>query len=387
MNNAQLNILLLALGFIQGIFLLVLLFKKRKKLAGYSLLAAYLFVIIAQISLKIASKIWLMENMRPVYSLSYHLPLLYGPLAWLFVRRATENYSLRKLDLLHGLPFLSVLACFVFGNPDWQIPTFLWPLFDTKWAMILQLASLFAYHGLAFYTLKRYATDNPSYTASLSKSRASWLRQFIVSSWLICSIISVTICLMYYRYPHWQNVRFGFIALTIFVYWISYKAWSQPELFDVIRGNAIYADKTIPALTIHRQTKKYSNSGLRESDMQSIMIALENKLEHEKCFLDPLLTIDGLAASLSCTRHHLSQAFNEKLGRSFSECISHYRVEEAKFLLADPLKAHYKIASIAYDSGFNSLSAFNEVFKKITGSTPSQFRKEGLEKTLQKQRV
>ncbi len=41
----------------------------------------------------------------------------------------------------------------------------------------------------------------------------------------------------------------------------------------------------------------------------------------------------------------------------------------------------YKIASIAYDAGFNSLSTFNEVFKKLTGKTPSDYRKEMLKNT------
>jgi len=56
--------------------------------------------------------------------------------------------------------------------------------------------------------------------------------------------------------------------------------------------------------------------------------------------------------------------------------VNHYRVEEAKQLLLEPAKEDHKIASIAYDAGFNSLSTFNDVFKKITGTTPSQFRKE-----------
>jgi len=67
---------------------------------------------------------------------------------------------------------------------------------------------------------------------------------------------------------------------------------------------------------------------------------------------------------------------NESFRRSFYDYVNQYRVDEARQLLLDPAKADHKIASIAYDSGFNSLSTFNDVFKKMAGVTPSQFKKD-----------
>jgi len=210
----------------------------------------------------------------------------------------------------------------------------------------------------------------------------------VVSSFVVCSAIAVIICFMYYNFPRVQNIRFGFTALTIFIYWISYKAWSHPELFSVIRGYSNESpDRSIaPKLTVHLSAKKYSNSGLGENDMQRIVTALENKMQLDKSYLDTELTIDALAGSIACTKHHLSQAINERLNKSFYDFINQYRVEEAIHLLSDPAKDNHKIASIAYDAGFNSISTFNDVFKKITGNTPSQYRKQREEK-LRRQRV
>jgi len=78
---------------------------------------------------------------------------------------------------------------------------------------------------------------------------------------------------------------------------------------------------------------------------------------------------------------------NDELGLSFYDCINQYRIEEAKNLLNDPDRSSYKISSLAYDAGFNSISTFNEVFKKSTGLTPSQFRKQQEEDLLRKQRL
>ena len=123
-----------------------------------------------------------------------------------------------------------------------------------------------------------------------------------------------------------------------------------------------------------------------ENEIERFITGLDKKMNTDKPYLNADLTIDSLAESIDCTRHHLSQVINEQLGKSFYDYINQYRVEEAKQLLADPSRDNHKIASIAFDAGFNSISTFNDVFKKLAGSTPSQFRKQREEK-LQRQRV
>jgi AraC-like DNA-binding protein len=102
---------------------------------------------------------------------------------------------------------------------------------------------------------------------------------------------------------------------------------------------------------------------------------VESLISLEQIHLDPALTIDILAERTACTRHSLSQVLNECKKLSFYDYINSHRVATARSLLADESKNSQKIASIAYDAGFNYLSTFNEVFKKITGCTPSQFRR------------
>jgi AraC-like DNA-binding protein len=50
-------------------------------------------------------------------------------------------------------------------------------------------------------------------------------------------------------------------------------------------------------------------------------------------------------------------------------------VEEMKKLLADPQKQARTILSLAFDAGFNSKPAFNTIFKRFTGLTPTQYKK------------
>jgi AraC-like DNA-binding protein len=377
MSALQVNILLLSLGAIQGVLVFILLLKKRRSLPGFGFLAAYLGVMLLQVTLKIADKGWLMQNINPLYQFSYQLPFLYGPLLYLFVVRFTRSRPLRIKDIFHFLPGAIVIGIFILARPNQYLPGLFTIFFDYSFTTPLQVLSIVVYHLLALFLLKKYAKP------------VKWLKQFTMMSMVVCSIVAIVICLMYFNNPQWYNVRFGFLALTFFIYWISYMALSRPELFAVIRGNSFNGNRPVPApwLTVHLPAKKYINSGLDATEMDRIVAGLESVMKQSKPYLDPQLTIDQLAQTLGCSRHHLSQAINDQLNQSFYDYINQYRVAEAKALLTDPAKTALKIAAIAYDSGFNSISTFNDVFKKIAGLTPSQFRKQAEDQRMNRQRV
>jgi AraC-like DNA-binding protein len=74
--------------------------------------------------------------------------------------------------------------------------------------------------------------------------------------------------------------------------------------------------------------------------------------------------------------YQVSQAINEGLKKTFYDLVNGSRVEEAKRLLLDPKNKNIKIMAVAFDSGFNSKTTFNTVFKKFTGLTPTDFKEQ-----------
>ncbi len=145
----QLNIWLLLFGSLQGLLLFFVLVKKRTYRQGYSFLIPYLLVMLAQILFKILDKQWLLNGSPETYFLSYKFPFLYGPLAWLFVRRLVQGQKFSLFNLLHFVPFLYSVVVINIRHEPGVFSWLYWPM-ESLPALLLQTASLVYYHVLSF---------------------------------------------------------------------------------------------------------------------------------------------------------------------------------------------------------------------------------------------
>jgi len=120
---------------------------------------------------------------------------------------------------------------------------------------------------------------------------------------------------------------------------------------------------------------KYEKSPLTLQTKNEILFKLEKIMTQEKLFLNSSLNLGEVATKLSVMPRYLSQVINELKDQNFYDFVNTYRIEEAKKILSDPANNNEKILSVLYECGFNSKSVFNTVFKKNTGVTPSEFRR------------
>ncbi len=96
-------------------------------------------------------------------------------------------------------------------------------------------------------------------------------------------------------------------------------------------------------------------------------------------YLEANLTIASLADTLEMPEHRLRRLINKHMGyRNFSDFLNHYRIEEAKRILADTNARNKQILVIAMDVGYGSLGPFNRAFKERTGQTPTEYKKDAL---------
>jgi Transcriptional regulator containing an amidase domain and an AraC-type DNA-binding HTH domain len=87
------------------------------------------------------------------------------------------------------------------------------------------------------------------------------------------------------------------------------------------------------------------------------------------------LSLSKVAKAVNISANHLSEKFKQVTGVKFVDYIAQIRFEKARDLL---LNSTLRISEIAFAVGFQSLSQFNRVFKKIARKSPSLYRDKAL---------
>ena len=157
-----------------------------------------------------------------------------------------------------------------------------------------------------------------------------------------------------------------FLSLSVFVILIGYFGFKQ---------NVIFSTEVIVVLENSNNAQvKYSGTKLTNSEAKQYVEKLNNYMKGSKSYLNPNLTLPQLAEELSMSPHILSQVINDQFKLNFFDFVNQYRVQEFKEIVFKPKYENFSLLGIAFECGFNSKSAFNRIFKKTTGLTPSQFK-------------
>jgi AraC-like DNA-binding protein/ligand-binding sensor protein len=85
---------------------------------------------------------------------------------------------------------------------------------------------------------------------------------------------------------------------------------------------------------------------------------------------DPI-SLDEIARAMHVSTFYFCKMFKKATGLTFTDYLGRVRVEKAKNLLLNP---HLRVSEIAYTVGFQSLTHFNRVFRKVAGEAPTDFR-------------
>jgi AraC-like DNA-binding protein len=109
-----------------------------------------------------------------------------------------------------------------------------------------------------------------------------------------------------------------------------------------------------------------------ESEKKEILELIDKIFSEKKIYKDPNLKLELFAKKIHVSARKLSIVINEITENSFSYLLNHYRIEEAKKLLESSSDA-ISIEKIYLNTGFNSRSTFNRVFKSFTGVTPKEY--------------
>jgi AraC-like DNA-binding protein len=107
------------------------------------------------------------------------------------------------------------------------------------------------------------------------------------------------------------------------------------------------------------------------TDHNAQRVKLEQWIEAEKPYLNPNFQLMDLREVLPMNRTYLSKFINDEYGCSFFQFVNHYRVVEAKKLMASA--PEMKIGDIATNTGFSSPTVFSRTFARETGMSPREW--------------
>lgn len=372
------------LGAAQGFLLTFFLLSKKENHLPNRLFALTIFVYSIDIMYAFVTVKKLYLIYPQLIGLAGPPPFIYSPAIYLYTVYVSRNYkTFRRKDLLHFLPvsilILSGVYFILYGdtaskielmNPD--VP---------KSFFVVFMRTIIPFYGITYtiFSLKEvmsYHSRLKDNYSNIEKLKLDWLIYLlvgIITVWTLELIQIILIEVLNKKENFFYNYIYLFIS--IFMYFVAFKSLKQPEIFLQHENEKPDEIKEITAYNEEEKSTGYKKSGLSDEKANSILEELLAIMEKNKPYITPNLNLNELASLINVTPHNLSEVINTKLNQTFYDFISYYRIEEVKRLMHEDKAEAYSILSIAFDAGFNSKSTFNNIFKKVTGITPSEYRK------------
>lgn len=371
----------LAIGSFQGIVLFLLLFFDSRmslasKILGLCCLVLGLFFIVPFITSGLVP-----TGLYPMAVWLFFLPVLMGPLVYLYCRKVVFDEPFKSTDWLHFLPLpacylLNMDALFIYHEEFrlWiiggQAPTLRVWLSE----YILFIVA-FIYTVAAAFVIRNYhqrALDNLS---NFNPAVFKWLSLLIAASivvWVGKAIMSFT------DFNVAEMIVISDALIVVMIYLIALAQWRNPKIFTLSHVQDATAKSEVPSSEPETQSQAQSKNqagGVIDEDIRtSLYQSMLDEFEKNALHQDSQLTLTKLAQITGISTHHLSEVLNKHAGKNFNQFVNAYRIKE----VCERLKtnSNEKLLDIAFEAGFSSKSTFNTLFKKITGQTPTHYREQ-----------
>jgi ABC-type antimicrobial peptide transport system permease subunit/AraC-like DNA-binding protein len=317
--------------FVGLTFALQLWFSKSANRASNRFLALALFVMVLGIACVLAIDVQLKAPLQ--------FSLALGPLLFFYVLKITQpEHKFNWKDLLHFVP---VLAEQVFlPNSVIQVLAFFSVSIYLIWSHIL---------------IKRFYGRQKFTGGDRHRHELRWL-QYLLASFGILWLLWIPFTAASYYYQLGAQVYYPlYLLLPSMMIWIAARAFLRPKI-GVSAATAPVLKPLLPAELKQKGTW------------------LKKAVKENRYYQDPELSLGSLAEKLDLHTHELSRILNTVLKKSFNDFINEYRVQDAARKMQDPDYDHITLLGIAFESGFNSQSSFNRIFKQITGKSPVEYK-------------
>jgi AraC-like DNA-binding protein len=273
------------------------------------------------------------------------------------------NYQFRIADfkyLLFPVIFLTVLLVQLFSDEEYPVVL----KFVLTGLIYIQVFFLIP---ASYIKIRRHQKRLVLFASNTVGINLKWLEYIVLLIFLTGIISGIYNVYANLALPNtFMNVLFLFVVFSI-----AYYTLKQKEIFPMDKKQR---DEII-LIGENESPAELKRKLMPDDELDRFKVRLNQLMDQEKPYLDSELNLLKLAELLQLTSHQLSYVINTGFNENFFQFINKYRVEKAKELLLNEKMNKLSILGIAFESGFNSKTSFNTTFKKITGQTPSEFKK------------
>jgi len=309
---------------------------------------------------------------------------LVGPLLYFYCKSILCKSIKKTTVLLHSIPFLLFTALLInFAPPPAPFANneFVTQILQSSnkaklpkhfLTFCITLSNMF-YSVLIIQLIRKsklkvkefYSTSNYSVTLQ-------WLQ------WLTVFFVLLTITSFIEKaYPGSEKYipyvkQLGPFSSLLFVFFLSAFGFQQNVLSELCVEN-ICIDKEINK----KELVEENTEKLVEKNFCNLEEKLNQYMIKDKAFLKENLRLSDVSKAMDVSTNELSFYINHTYQKNFYKYVNDFRIAHACKLLKDETYNKYTIVAIGFESGFNSKSTFNQVFKEQVNQTPSAYRKTG----------
>ncbi|WBV59519.1 helix-turn-helix domain-containing protein [Chryseobacterium camelliae] len=355
-------------GIFIAFFCSLLIVGKRKKVTADYILALWFFIIGIHLALFLFIFSGEYERFTYVLGVEVPVPLIHGPMLYLYVLNLIRQNKSKYYGYLHFIPVMIIyFTLFDFfrlpsedkisvyrnngcGYKDLR-----------KYVSILILVSGVVYTLLSFLLVREYKKKISEQFSNTEKINLNWTYYLIVS----IALIWVAVFL--------KNDLIIFTLVVIFIVLAAYFGINKVGILNPADIQEIH--KKEEKVNVEVVPAKYQKTSISEKSLQLIYQKLNERMESEKIFKDPELNLNQVAEMLNVHPNTLSQTINSIENKNFYDYINRKRIEEFKRIAVLPENQKFTILSLAFESGFNSKTSFNRNFRKYMNCSPREFLK------------
>ncbi len=343
-TSNQLLFFFSALGVFNGFLLsfYLLFFRKKNRLPNY-----FLGLLVLMLSIRIGKSVYMVYNENDVLlyiQIGLSACFLIGVMLFYYIKASLDeikkvpnSWKIHITILLIFIVVVGILKPYKSERAFWN--TYFIRFIYYTWGIYMLLSGYLLRHILKRF-IKKYKFCTTSevwllvvYTSSLTIYLAYMLGR---KKWYISGAVSFS------------------VVLYLVIFFLLFRK-NRKEIFTEVEP-------------------KYGSKKIENTEAEIFIKRLDAIMEEKKLYKNSNIKLKDIAHELEVSTHYLSQLLNDNLGKSFAQHINTLRTEEAKELLQK--NDQFTLEAIGLEAGFSSKSTFYATFKKLTGTTPAEFKKQ-----------